>query len=63
MGKMDDSYFTMFDTIEDIDQDITCQRCGEEGLHWEVREGLPKLYNEDGDRHICQPDVKGFTAL
>lgn len=45
------------------DEEITCQRCGEDGLHWEETDRGWRLFNEDGDRHTCESLEEGFEAL
>lgn len=56
-------YDDLFDDEEEIERNITCQRCGEDDLHWQIEDGIPKLYDEDGDRHRCEPSTKGLKAL
>ena len=60
MGDMADVYDR---DDRDYDYTVVCDRCGEEDLHWEVRLKIPKLCNEDGDIHRCEPDAEGFEAL
>ncbi len=64
MGDMaDDAYDRLFDDLEFEEQGVTCQRCGEGGLHWEETDRGWRLYNEDGDRHTCESPEEGFNAL
>jgi len=43
---------------------ITCNRCGEDDLHWEAfNDGTSCLYTEERARHVCKPDTEGFEAL
>jgi len=66
MGEMADEQFFAdpFDPYtQDMARSITCNRCGEDDLHWECDRGVYRLYDEDGDRHVCEPSTEGLTAL
>jgi hypothetical protein len=67
MGDMADllMYDDPFDFEEIAPIYITCNRCGEDGLHWECDCdcGEYRLYDEYGDRHVCEPSTEGFTKL
>lgn len=71
MGEMADSTLDdMFDDMIDREWECpvvgltTCNRCGEEDLHWEAsNDSTSILCDEDRERHVCTPDAKGFEAL
>ena len=37
------------------DDEVICGICEEEGLHWENRGRGFRLYDEDGELHLCNP--------
>lgn len=48
---------------------VTCSRCGEADLHWQMvtapdgRSERPVLFNERMQRHVCRPSADDFEAL
>ena len=69
MGEMaDDALDRLFDDYEDFedggDRAVTCNRCGEEDLHWEtIDDERVVLSDEDGRPHRCKPDADGMEAV
>jgi len=49
---------------DNIDRSITCKRCGQDDLHWDYGDDEKyHLYDEDGERHVCEPSIDGLEAL
>lgn len=46
--------------FEDDERDANCRYCGESPLYWQEDENGWRLYNEEGTRHVCEPDAEGF---
>ena len=45
--------------------DVTCNRCGKSGLHWQKvfsADGeRPVLFDSDNKRHVCEISVAGMS--
>lgn len=39
--------------VDEFENELVCNRCGEDGLHWEHRQGKWKLFDEYGREHEC----------
>lgn len=59
----------IFDEYDEPDDRITCNRCGESGLHWKMvptADGMGEsavLFNERNRRHVCTPNVDDFSEV
>ena len=51
----------------DFEALVTCKRCGETNLNWVETDDGWRLFDEFGDRHVCEPDhsslAKEFKRL
>lgn len=43
--------------------EVECNRCGQDGLYWEETADGWRLFNEDGERHICKPSADDFECV
>lgn len=62
---MDDDFYLMR-YFDEVPEGVECKYCGEEGLVWEDFGSGPKLYTQDGVRHVCQhaaPSADDFDAV
>lgn len=57
-------------TFDEIEDRITCSRCGAQGLHWQVvfaANGMDEyaaLFNERNRKHVCpEPSADDFSEL
>lgn len=59
----------IFEDYSEPDDRVTCNRCGESGLHWKVvtsPDGMSErsvLFNERNRRHVCTPNADDFEDL
>lgn len=44
------------DDLDEQDGEIACKYCGEEGLHWEETDDGWRLFDYEGDQHVCRED-------
>lgn len=64
-----DRYADRFGELDD-DEGVTCKRCGEQGLYWQLvtqpdgRSEKPVLFDSADDRpHVCAPNPDDFEVL
>ncbi len=55
----------MREDYDEDDCDIVCQYCDESGLHWEETAAGWRLFNDDGEKHVCQhvADASDFDDI
>lgn len=48
---------------EDTSEDVTCLRCGEEGLSWHYTGVRYILIDENARPHVCKPSSDDFDEV
>ena len=43
--------------------EVECNRCGQDGVYWSMTADGWRLFNEDGERHICEPSADDFECV
>ena len=57
MGDIADYYNEYYDHEDEEPPAITCKYCGTDNLEWHEIQGVWRLYDCDGNKHICGTTV------